>query len=448
MYSSHVSNIVRCSLVGLLVLFACADPSAPSDNSQPIIEGQGGVFIAVDQSSVPPEVVKIVAVLDRPGFSVRRDSLLISNISPDSSILVLTGIPSGPWSLSVKAYDALDVERYSGSAQVVIMKDAVTGVSVTMKPSSAGVGTLVISLIWETSRPSPWTMSQANPVLMQSDTGWDRYHYYVSEPFVLYDDGQYRMWYTTGVNAHQAIAAAVSPDGIHWRKQGIVIDSDPTDANRAAGASSPSVVRVNGTYHMWFNGKISYDIPHGGIRHATSSDGLLWTVDPMHAIPLASPATGIFGVNVVRMDSLLRMYYSVETTTVGSRSYAIHLAESFDGYSWYQQGAVLTGRSFVPWEQGGVYTPHVLYRRGQFVMYYTAGNTSGGASIGRAVSSNGVQWTPASTEPEFGPTHASPWGVLSVGYPTILEIDGKLNMWFAGLSRSQNRWQIGLATQE
>ncbi len=68
--------------------------------------------------------------------------------------------------------------------------------------------------------------------------------------------------------------------------------------------------------------------------------------------------------------------------------------------------------------------------------------------VGKAVSPNGIQWTHSATAPEIDPARGSLWPVHSVGYPTILEENGKFRMWFAGLSKAENRWQIGLANEQ
>lgn len=446
--SMKTKVVQSCLVVALLTVWlymGCDSPVQPSTQAPKVIETKGALAMAVDAATVPQEVRLIVATLERSGFIPLTDSLTIDPTTPDSTILSISNIPAGIWDLTVRAYDAEGYERYSGTAQVEIKSNQTTGVAVVMRLSTGGAGTLVISLLWESPMESRWIMDAANPLLGQSQSGWDAGYVYVSEPSVLFRREGFQMWYTTGVGAVQSIAYATSLDGVQWTKRGIVIGQDSLDNNRAFGASSPSVLYVGMEYHMWFNGKIASNIPHGGIRHATSSDGQTWRVDPSLVIPLEAPATGIFGANVIRTDSAFRLYYTVETTDRGVKSYAVHLAESFDGTNWERRGIVFRAQPSFAWQQGDVYTPCVIHRRGQYVMFYTSGNTSLGASIGKAVSTDGIHWTSTSTQPEISPQQAAPWNVNSVGYPSVVDVNGELWMWFAGLSTTMNRWEIGLA---
>ncbi len=88
------------------------------------------------------------------------------------------------------------------------------------------------------------------------------------------DDGAYRMWYTFHPEGTwgggREIGCAVSPDGIRWKR----FAGNPILGRDAEGIcrnpSSLSVVRRDGTYHLWMSGP--------GICHATSTDGIDWRI--------------------------------------------------------------------------------------------------------------------------------------------------------------------------
>ena len=84
-----------------------------------------------------------------------------------------------------------------------------------------------------------WTKDPANPVLPQGHGGdWDRDGTW--DPFVLYEDGVFKMWYGGGMDQHCDWGYAVSIDGIHFVKKGRVshlgnVEDDHVVHDRASG---------------------------------------------------------------------------------------------------------------------------------------------------------------------------------------------------------------------
>ena len=100
-----------------------------------------------------------------------------------------------------------------------------------------------------------------------------------TSPFVLFDGGKFRMWYTSGLGWEEYEGAlesryhvkyAESTDGIHWTREGLVaIPLLPGEKNTAR----PWVLHEKGRYRMWF----SYNRGPGyRIGYAESTDGLAW----------------------------------------------------------------------------------------------------------------------------------------------------------------------------
>jgi hypothetical protein len=103
--------------------------------------------------------------------------------------------------------------------------------------------------------------------------------YLTASPFVLVEDGVWRMWYVSGTGwemrgkqprHYYHIKYAESADGIHWRREGLVcIDYESRDEYAIA---RPCVVKEEGIYKMWYS--------HRGDRYrigyAESADGLRW----------------------------------------------------------------------------------------------------------------------------------------------------------------------------
>jgi hypothetical protein len=102
---------------------------------------------------------------------------------------------------------------------------------------------------------------------------------FVTSPFVLRDEGAWRMWYVSGVRwavedgelrSWYHVKHAESDDGVTWRRDGRVsIDNRPGERNIAR----PCVVKEGGRYRMWY----SFDAGHGyRIGYAESADGYAW----------------------------------------------------------------------------------------------------------------------------------------------------------------------------
>lgn len=100
----------------------------------------------------------------------------------------------------------------------------------------------------------------------------------LSYPWVMRDEGIYRMWYGSNLGWGQdlveiphVIKYAESSDAVHWiKRDGIAID---TSASDNTAACRPSIVHDPGLYRMWFSAR--------GTKYriycATSHDGLSWT---------------------------------------------------------------------------------------------------------------------------------------------------------------------------
>lgn len=64
-----------------------------------------------------------------------------------------------------------------------------------------------------------WIKDKANPVLPKgTGSAWDRDGTW--DPFVLYEDGVFKMWYGGGTDDHGGWGYAVSTDGLHFVKKG------------------------------------------------------------------------------------------------------------------------------------------------------------------------------------------------------------------------------------
>jgi hypothetical protein len=114
----------------------------------------------------------------------------------------------------------------------------------------------------------------------------------VGDPFVAIFENQFHMWYIFGIKWKKfaddqppdriyKIGHAISDDGIIWHKKEegrqIITDSLGEDESQAL----PSVIKINGSYHMFFCNRQSYDFRKNRDRsyrigYAYSNDLINW----------------------------------------------------------------------------------------------------------------------------------------------------------------------------
>jgi hypothetical protein len=103
--------------------------------------------------------------------------------------------------------------------------------------------------------------------------------YLTASPWVIVDDGRWRMWYVSGTEWMETpegprhryhIKYAESPDGREWERPDIVcIDYGSADE---FAFGRPCVLRDGAKYRMWY----SYRGPSYRIGYAVSGDGIVW----------------------------------------------------------------------------------------------------------------------------------------------------------------------------
>jgi predicted GH43/DUF377 family glycosyl hydrolase len=149
--------------------------------------------------------------------------------------------------------------------------------------------------------------------------------------------------------------------------------------------SYPWVLREDGLWRMWYGsntnwGEAQKDMAHL-VKYAESSDGTVWRRDGRVAIPLkSSEEYAISKPCVVRDASLYRMWYSHRGT-----QYRIGYAESRDGLSWARlDEKVGIDRSEYGWDSEAICYPCVFDQDGKRFMLFN-GNGYGRTGFGIAV---------------------------------------------------------------
>jgi len=328
---------------------------------------------------------------------------------------------------------------------------------------------------------TPWQTNVKNPVISHSQ-GIPRMIW--NDPSVMKEDDTFRMWLSGGTGIginHVRIYQATSKDGVTWQIDPAVLlgpsDQDGLWDNNAI--ETPSVIKVNGTYHMYYSGK-GNDDPGGvyQIGHATSPDGTTWTKDPDNPViqlhgdanhwgfyHVAEPGAVYDSKNDIiylyYMTSKLRPGYSGKNSNLLSM-HGVCLATSpgndgstFTHYDPDKDGfadAVLLQSPNYPPEKDyrGYSTPFALIDSdGLFHLYYdVVVHPKRGeweqVALAHAASSNGTSF--AEIEYDILIRGSEKWTGSEIRAPSVLVEGDTVRMWYAGQTSWFKDSGIGTAT--
>ena len=176
-----------------------------------------------------------------------------------------------------------------------------------------------------------WQKHQGNPVLSPDPLTWERDRSMMAA--VVFDprDSLFKMWYQGGVHMHREIGFADSEDGVDWDRALLEPVLSEEDDWEGDGVSSPSVVHVGDTYHMWYNAGAGID--NWQIGHAVSEDGIRW--ERSAANPVVGPRVYSPTVIFDEATSLFEMWYSVVASVCPeAQRTEVRYATSLDGDVW------------------------------------------------------------------------------------------------------------------
>lgn len=274
--------------------------------------------------------------------------------------------------------------------------------------------------------PALWDVSvPARQRGIESVGDWDSNR--VNFPRVIFDAGQYRMWYD-GYNPLMGyqVGLAESGDGITWTKHA---------SNPLVGAGDPgewdslyrgqlAILKDGSLYKMWFSGG-----PDSGpwqTGYATSTNGLDWNIYPGNPV-LPAGGSGDWdemesdGPTVILDGGIYKMWYHGCNADYSVCS--IGYATSTNGIDWSKYGGnpVLTPGNPGDWDEGGILWPYVVKNGGVYEMWYDSNG-----QIGLATSPDGIVWTKSASNPVL----TTGWdGVGVIGQSVLLE-GSTFRMWF------------------
>jgi predicted GH43/DUF377 family glycosyl hydrolase len=133
-----------------------------------------------------------------------------------------------------------------------------------------------------------WDKHPVNPV-MEPGEWFDGER--IGDPWVIHDEGIYKMWYTCQNRPEivYGIAYATSPDGVSWTKHTEPVLLASGDGPDSGTVRDPSVLRTDRGYEMWYRG-IGESL-EWTVCYATSADGITWTRYPENPVLRGDPGS-------------------------------------------------------------------------------------------------------------------------------------------------------------
>lgn len=381
----------------------------------------GKILLKIDKSDAPSSVVFVRAVLSRDGFNEIKDE--VNLFSDSSSDISIDSIPAGTWHLTVEALDKDTVILYSGGTDVQVLAGVTIQVNLTLYPTGNGVGNILIHIHWGTA--SNWRDYMNNPIITPEIVPDNPLA--VSHPKIIFEEGTYRMWFTSVYNsAVTNIWYATSDDGINWElgKNSPVLNYGDENTWDSHSVQSGVVLKDINDYKMYYLG-FSDQFGQWNLGLATSSDGIRWIKYPTPVVYADSNEYQIAPGDIIKINNNYYLYYSVRKDAY----YEIRLAISSDGVNFtkYQNNPILIADKY--WESYGIYNPSIIYDDNEYKMIYM---NSLGTGFGIAYSNDGKNWTKDSNNPFFELNETHDVWCQKIAYPFWRKINNKYKIFYVG----------------
>lgn len=432
------SKVILSIIFSMLFFSSCSRDSnlnSPGDTNK-----MGGLLLKIDKENAPSNVSTVVAKLIRSGFQTITSTM---NLQSDSSAsLELNNIVIGTWNLLVEALNQQNVVVYRGEAQVTVLENNVSNVSLVLNPVSSGVGSISISVTWGdggTIPPSTWNDYLNNPILSPV-TPLESYG--VAQSYVTIINNSYKMYYT-GVlaAARKNILMAESPNGINWTRNNTsaIIEPGPSTSWDGLAVHAGPIINIDGQYRMYYTG-FANAYGQWGIGIAISNDGLTWTkqVEP---VLLGNPNGWDYQIaawSIQKIGSLYYLYYGGKAANSYNSVMKIGIATSSDGISWNRLNSNPVLSPTYSWEMAGIYQPSVIKDGDLYRMVYGVSASTG---FGMAVSNDGINWEKVGNTQIFTTQNTTNVWATDIAYPCLVKVDNEYRIYYSGTKT--NIYKIG-----
>ena len=228
-----------------------------------------------------------------------------------------------------------------------------------------------------------------------------------------------------------------------------VFEKGAPDSFEDFGVGFPSVLQIGQVYHMWYVGLS--ETMGMNIGHATSDDGIAWTRDPKN--PVLEKGVGnawnkdrVYLPTVLFLDGTFHMWFVGATQNVNEN---LAYATSTDGSTWiqYEENPMGNIGEISDWDAGELGSGGYYHDGEKFQSWYSA-SPSGNSNfeMGYATSADGISWTRGSEVPVMENGEPGAWDYPRVQPSTVVVENGLMHIWYSG--GDFTKWEIGHASSE
>ncbi|OGX16588.1 MAG: hypothetical protein A2166_01555 [Omnitrophica WOR_2 bacterium RBG_13_41_10] len=220
---------------------------------------------------------------------------------------------------------------------------------------------------------------------------------------VVKEKNGYVMYYGGYDGNNWRILRAISVDGINWLKQGVCLNLGTTGTFDSVHILYPYVLKEEGLYKMYY---AAYDGNYWRIGYAVSADGVIFKErQPVLAMGTAGALDSdyVHTPVVIKQGSIYVMYYAGFGGTT-PRAWRIMRATSADGINWIKQGLALDRGSNIEPDSNNLLCGSATYSGGLYTLWYWAQGTNW--RILYAISENGIDWQKKGVILDLGPSRS------------------------------------------
>ena len=268
---------------------------------------------------------------------------------------------------------------------------------------------------------------------------------FAKDPCAITFKGRTLLYYSLPGNQGHGwgIGIVGSKDFIHWKKLGQLEAEQPAEGK---GIAVPFALVRDGVVHLFYQ---SYEGgPKDSICHAISQDGIHFQRDPTNPIfrPKAPWSVGrAIDVEVAQFRGRWFLYYATRDPSYKTQFLGVAVSENgFSSGSWREasaEGPIL--KPELPWERECIEAPTLLELDRRLFMFYAGAYNNSPQVIGCAVSDDGLHWQRIAQEPLLANGPVGSWNSSESGHPGVYRSpDGQNYLFFQGNNDQGKTWWI------